>query len=177
MRHHSGGSAATECVWDVSYKSSICVELHGFDRRSTNTPFIMIIYGINLQLGNYLSVTQRDFSPAKLFEHLKLQMVTFAVRWVRTASRGKVLGKSERQSPETWHDDIRCQPALSTQLLHDSVYCFYTRRKKLVTLMNPTFSGHGPIFLQSLSIISKNVKLQSTESVQPLHLHGGQVRL
>lgn len=104
-------------------------------------------------------------------------MVTFAVRWVRTASRGKVLGKSERQDPETWHDDIRCQPALSTQLLRDSVYCFCTRRKKLVTLMNPTFSGHSRIFPQSLSIISKNVKLQSTESVQPVHLHGGQVRL
>lgn len=134
----------------------------------------MIIYGIDLQLGNYLSVIQRDFSPAKFLEHLKLQTVTFAVRWVRTASRGKVLGKSERQYPETWHDDISCQPALST---HDSVYCFYTRRKKLVTLMNPTFSGHGPVFLQSLSVISRNVKLQSTESVQPVDLHGGEVHL
>lgn len=70
MRHHSEESARSE-------DSSIWVPLHRLDLRFSNTPSIMIIHGINLQLGNYRPLTQLECEEPKFSESLKLRSGNF----------------------------------------------------------------------------------------------------
>lgn len=50
----------------------------------------MIIHGINLQLGNYSPLTQRECEEPKFSESLKLRLGTFVFL---NQSDGKVFGK------------------------------------------------------------------------------------
>lgn len=83
MRHHSEESACSE-------ETSIWVPLHRLDLRSSNTPSIMIIHGINLQLGNYRPLTQLECEEPKFSENLKLHLGNFVFL---NQTEGKVFGE------------------------------------------------------------------------------------
>lgn len=88
MRHHSVESARSE--------DSIWVPLHRLGLRSSNTPSIMIIHGINLQLGNYRPLTQLECEEPKFSESLKLRSGNFVFL---NQSEGRRCGRRPTRRP------------------------------------------------------------------------------